>query len=304
MQETMTEMTFKASDIAMSHEMAAMWPLFVLLGLLVAAAVLVFVVHRRTFVRIFSATTATSGALLVVLFFLPWLGAQCSGTEMGTASGYQLAAGERSLSPEVVVESPVLELKVIGTVTVVDGDAKMVTVADADAKDDVDAKPWVYAGLALAAGLGVLGVTILLWTSTRRATGALVCVLGLTGCVLMGYVACIQSFDGWIKPKSPGPPTMPMAAPSSGPAPVAASDTDEVTMDGMMTDIMMQNLSVRTKWPLFASLALYVLAIGCGVLMRFKGPGMRASSAPTVTAPPEASPTPLQPTEPTTPDHQ
>ena len=271
MQETMTEMTFKASDIAMSHEMEATWPLFVLLGLLVVAAVLVFVVPRRTFVRIFSATTATSGALLVVLFFLPWLGAQCSGTELGTASGYQLAAGESSLSSEVVVESPVMTLKTEGTVSA-EGTA---TVVDVDAKDDVDGKPWVYAGLALAAGLGVLGMTTLLWPSTRRATGALVCLLGLAGCVLMGYVACIQSFDGWITPEPPEPP-----------------------------GVMMQDLSVRPKWALFASLALYVLAVGCGVLMRFKGPGMRAFLAPTVTAPPTASPTPAQPTEPTTPDHQ
>ena len=509
MQETMTEMTFKASDIGMSHGMAAMWPLFVLLGLLIVAAVLVLVVHRRTFVRIFSAATATSGMLLVVLFFLPWLGAQCSGTEVQTASGYELAAGETSLSDEMPPQiRQTIDLSEHGQAAGVQVDGTAEATLDTSTIDahDTEPKPWIYAGLVLAAGLGLLGVTTLLRPSTRGATGALICVLGLAGCALMGYVACIQSFDGWITPKPPEPPTMPMAATSPAPAPVAASDADEgavlefriapyqpetgrteniisiperqrylrllqeagpsevlrrnmpyvwlaihddderfpdlvvaeyagrrylllhnrpgyvmlhdrsergwgledvsegrdrsnepavdfvldprgarqmldltsshmnqhmamiidgevyiapqirgrisnraqittggdakevadliktlragslpakldpelvhessfgpgmeVVMDGMMTDMqsaVRQYLSVRTKWPLFASLSLYVLAIGCGVLMRIKGPGMRASLAPTAAAPPEAAPTPPQPTEPTTPDHQ
>ena len=228
----MPEMTFQASDIGMSYEMAATWPLFVLPALLIMAAILLFLVPRRIFVRIFSAMTASSGVLLVVLFFLPWLGVQCSGTEMQTATGYELAAGKTSLSDEM--PSQMRQMMEVPDQAQADGDAPGLhlegtaeATLDKDhmGGDDPAPKPWVYAGLALAAVLGLLGVTTLIRPSTRRATGGLSVVLGLAGCTLMIYVAFIQSFDGWIQPEPPEPvemPTMPMPAP----VPVVAADSD------------------------------------------------------------------------------
>jgi hypothetical protein len=289
MEETLKQLEqAPAEAVPMVHEYGPAWPLLAL-PVLVLAIILLW--RSPMFRGVCSALASTSGVLLVVLFFLPWLGLNCQGKEFMTATGQQLAVGEITQKAGGMAE-------------------------DTDGEESPTGKPWVwatllFAGLAVAMGLaGLMGATSPSVGSTLRVVGAM-------GCCLMLYVVFIQDLDGWAV-QAPMPDLGAMTSGQDGAArseefgrefaqgfaEAMANSVDEPDdseqeigdefarefagsmeeameqamaemaeemsdkMSGEMSDEM--RMTVHTKWPVYASLTLYGFLSICGVALSLR----------------------------------
>jgi hypothetical protein len=185
--------------------------------------------------RIGSIASLPLAALLLLFFFLPWLNVTCQGNEVASASGLQLAMGD--ISPA--------------------GMMKEQEAPEKDPGEKVDARPWFWLGLLVPLGLLGVGLMGAKGSMQPTAAGRSLIVLGAVGLVIVILAAATVDYAEMME-SSDKTPTQPAGRGPQGPM--------GTMMQQQMEAQMKEAVKTEGTGILWGSLALYVLAMGCGAL--------------------------------------
>jgi hypothetical protein len=214
--------------------------------------------------KVTSGSSLVLGLLLLVFFFLPWVNLTCAGTPIGKASGWQLTTGDLSKSEQMQE---------------MNGGTPQAETEDDD--DGPDPRPWFILGLLVPIGIGLVGAKGLMGHPMAKA----LIVLGIIGAVVMVLVTTVDYGAE-------------MKADAEAKAQVDPNDPG-AAMGQQMGAAMAEKIDTETTGIVWVSLVLYLLVIGCGVVMMLMAgrPAIAARPGPVSAAPPTGT-QPAPPVEP------
>ncbi len=194
--------------------------------------------------RAASAVSLPMAAVLLILFFTPWLSVHCEGPvsrKIGSATGLQLAMGD--MTPAAGIEDPNQARELVET---------------------VKPRPWFYLGLMLPTGLILLA---LFGVIGRQRVGVGLTLLAIGGIVVVALAANVEYPE--LKEKMPTPTAAPRAAPRTppgDPGEALGEAFGDMMMEGMQQGIGgAVQITTRTRPAWGWSLALYIILAVCGV---------------------------------------
>jgi amino acid transporter len=224
---------------------------------------------RQLLSRLLPGVSVPIAVLLIIFFFLPWVEMDCGGMTVGEASGWDLTAGEMSMSSDMPEQ--------------------MRQQQDEEQDEEgPDARPWFILGLIVPAALllvGAMGAAGRL--PTTFAGGGLI-ALGILGILVMVLAFHVDYAEEMAEDQ----PESPQGQTTGG-------DLGQ-QMGRQMQQNMAKQISTETTGIVATSLVFYILVflLGAGclilpmVLPERPEPMMTAGPPPAEPPPPPGSPPP------------
>lgn len=226
--------------------------------------------------RLAAGVSIPMAILLLIFFFLPWVNLQCAGTQIGDATGWQLAVGK------ITVDMPHM------------GGAE----PKQEQGKDPDARPIFFLGLLLPLAILIVGVCSLKGSIGTPPTGVWLTALGVVGLIVMIMAANVDYSDEMTGDAKKSDQAKPAGTPPTGDPSEAMSKAMEDAMKDQMEQQMSAQIKTEGTGILWTCLVLYILVALAGASCFLKigvSAGPAASQAPTATAAPPPEPAPAQP---------
>jgi len=154
--------------------------------------------------RVPSIVSLPTGALLVLLFFLPWVNVTCNGMVVARASGLQLATGEISIDSSPLPFGPPVPSP---------SQPKF-------SPDKIRARPWFWAGLVIPVLIAATALAGVLGVGRSLPLGALWLALGVVGLTVMVLAATTEYAEAEMPPPEQRGSAYPLGpSPTSRPGP-------------------------------------------------------------------------------------